>query len=71
MGTADLTGEKRIQESDRGCTLKSPSTMNRIELGERREAPDSRHKDYEFSQPVVLTSFFSPPSPRRKDSEND
>ena len=44
VGQTDLTGEKRIRERDRGYALASASTLNRMELGEAREAAHDRYK---------------------------
>ena len=40
----DLTGEKRVRERDRGYALASPSTLNRMELGDPDKAANDRYK---------------------------
>ena len=44
VGKADVTGDKRVRERDRGHALASASTLNRLELGEPGEAARSRYK---------------------------
>ena len=44
VGKSDLTGERRVRERDRGHALASPSTLNRLELGEPERARRSRYK---------------------------
>ena len=57
VGKADLTGERRVRERDRGYALASPRTMNRLELGEPREAPESRYKRI-VSRPEALDELL-------------
>ena len=44
VGKADVTGDKRVRERDRGHALASASTLNRLELGEPGEAARGRYK---------------------------
>lgn len=44
VGKSDVTGERRVRERDRGHALASASTLNRLELGEPKEAARSRYK---------------------------
>lgn len=44
VGKADVTGDKRVRERDRGHALASASTLNRLELGKPEEAARSRYK---------------------------
>ena len=43
VGKADPTGEKRPRERDRGCPLAGSSTLNRLELGEPKDAAGDRY----------------------------
>ena len=42
VGKADLLGEHRVRERDRGHPLASASTLNRLELGDPEQAAHSR-----------------------------
>ena len=43
-GCADVTGEQRARERDRGHALAGSSTLNRLELGDPATAEDDRYK---------------------------
>ena len=43
-GCADVTGEERVRERDRGHALAGSSTLNRLELGEPETAECDRYK---------------------------
>ena len=44
VGKRDVTGDKRLRERDRGYALASPSTLNRLELGDPEAAANDRYK---------------------------
>ena len=44
LGRADLTGQSRARERDRGCPLAGSSTLNRLELGTPEQAGKDRYK---------------------------
>lgn len=44
LGRADVTGESRARERDRGCPLAGSSTLNRPELGTPERAGKDRYK---------------------------
>ena len=44
LGRADVTGQSRARERDRGCPLAGSSTLNRLELGTPEQAGKDRYK---------------------------
>ena len=57
VGKTDLGGEHRIRERDHGYALASPSTLNRMELGEAAEAARDRYKRI-VSRPVEFDELL-------------
>ena len=44
LGSADVTGQSRVRERDRGHALAGSSTLNRLELGTPEQAGEDRYK---------------------------
>ena len=54
-GCADVTGEQRLRERDRGHALAGSSTLNRLELGEPETAECDRYKKILADEKMVDT----------------
>ncbi len=62
VGKQDLLGKARVRQRDRNHALASASTLNRFELGEPQEAPQSRYKrivaDPEKLDKLLMDAFM-------------